>query len=86
MDRPMHVKYIKRKCLVRGCNNIGSFNLSRNREFGGSIIICRDCLQAALNEANALERPATAIKKEPETPAKKKGSKTNGNDKQAKEE
>ena len=56
--REMRVKYLRRKCLVRGCSNIGCYTLSRRREFGNSVMICADCLADAL----ALARPA-----EPET-------------------
>lgn len=47
----MNVKYIRRKCGVRGCKNIGSFSLSRTREMGNSVIICKECLKQALAAA-----------------------------------
>lgn len=43
----MHIKKLKRKCSVRGCRNTDTFALSRTREQGNSIIICRDCLREA---------------------------------------
>lgn len=46
----MNVKKIKRKCDVRGCGNTDSFCISRSRELGGSVIICKRCLSEALEE------------------------------------
>lgn len=44
----MYVKRVRRKCSVRACRRTDSFALSKSREFGNSIIVCRDCLEAAL--------------------------------------
>ena len=45
----MTFKYIKRKCGVRGCKNIGSFVISRTRELGNSVVICKECLETGLD-------------------------------------
>ena len=44
----MYVRQIKRKCGVRGCKNTASFVISKTREMGGSIIMCRECMAEAL--------------------------------------
>ena len=44
----MNYKQVKRKCNVRGCKNTASFHISRTREIGNSVIICKECLQEAL--------------------------------------
>ena len=44
----MHSKKLHRKCSVRGCKNTESFVISLTRELGGSVIICRECLEKAL--------------------------------------
>ena len=75
----MNIRYVKRKCLVRGCNNIGSYNISRRREMGVGIMICKQCLSEALaavigaeqseTEAAVLGRILAAAQKPDETPA-----------------
>ena len=40
----MYAKRLKRKCSVRGCKNTDTFAISRTRELGGSVIICKSCL------------------------------------------
>lgn len=75
----MNIRKVKRKCLVRGCNNIGSYNISRRREMGVGIMICRQCLSEALaavigseqgeTEAAVLGRILAAADKPDETPA-----------------
>lgn len=44
----MYAKRLKRKCSVRGCKNTDTFAISRTRELGGSVIICKSCLGKAL--------------------------------------
>lgn len=44
----MNFKRVKRKCFVRGCKNTDCFHISRNREIGNSVIICKECLRDAL--------------------------------------
>lgn len=45
----MYAKRLKRKCSVRGCKNTDTFAISRTRELGGSVIICKSCLGKALS-------------------------------------
>lgn len=45
----MNFKYVKRKCGVRGCKNTDSFVISRNRELGNSLVLCKDCMKEALD-------------------------------------
>lgn len=44
----MFVKKVKRKCSVRGCKNTECFAISRTREIGNTVIICKSCLGNAL--------------------------------------
>ena len=44
----MYVKKIKRICGVRGCKNTDVFALSKSKDMGNSVIICKDCLKDAL--------------------------------------
>lgn len=43
----MYVRKVKRKCGVRGCKSFEAFAISKTREPGNSIIICRECLKDA---------------------------------------
>lgn len=40
----MYARKVRRKCDVRGCRNIDCFAISKSREPGNSIIICKSCL------------------------------------------
>ena len=42
----MNVKKLKRKCSVRGCKNIETYAISKTREMGNSVIICKECLKS----------------------------------------
>ena len=45
----MFVKKFKKKCGVRGCKNISDvFIISRRREMGNTIAMCRECMADAL--------------------------------------
>lgn len=45
----MFVKKFKKKCGVRGCKNISDvFIISRRRELGNTIAMCRECMIDAL--------------------------------------
>lgn len=56
----MHTKRLKRKCSVRGCKNTASYVISRTRELGHSVILCRECLEQALNAIKVLESEENA--------------------------
>lgn len=60
----MNVKKIKRKCGVRGCKNTASFVISKTREMGGSIIMCRECMADALKSTEGYVEPEK-VKKAP---------------------
>ena len=51
----MFFKRVKRKCHVRGCKNIDSFAISRTREVGNTVIICKSCLERALGAIGEVE-------------------------------
>lgn len=53
----MYIKRIKRKCGVRGCKNTDVFALSKSREMGNSVIICKDCLKDALTSTDNYVEP-----------------------------
>lgn len=59
----MYVKKIKRICGVRGCKNTDVFALSKTREMGNSVIICKDCLKDALASIDNYVEPVK-VKKE----------------------
>ena len=46
----MYIRKLRRKCEVRKCNNKDTFAISRSREAGNTIIVCRECLKDALAE------------------------------------
>ncbi len=62
----MHVKKVKKKCMVKGCRNTDCFSLTAGHEFGNTVIICLDCLKAAAVEAE-LYKPGT-VREKPKTP------------------
>lgn len=64
----MYVKRLKRKCDVRGCKNTDVFAISMAREFGNSVIICKDCLKAALAEVSDYKELPKPIKRETPPP------------------
>lgn len=43
----MYLRKIKKKCGVRGCNCTESYAVSKTREAGNSVIICKNCLKEA---------------------------------------
>ena len=51
----MYVREVKRKCDVRGCNNINCYSISRTREFGNTVIICKSCLGQALGALDEIK-------------------------------
>lgn len=44
----MYARKVKRKCNVRGCKSTDCFAISRTREVGNTVIICKSCLEKAL--------------------------------------
>ncbi len=51
----MYVKQVKRKCSVRGCKNTECFAISRTREVGNTVIICKSCLGKALGAIDEID-------------------------------
>lgn len=56
----MNIKKIRRKCMVRGCSNKETYTVSKNREMGNSVIICRDCAEKILHEIQQSENQTLA--------------------------
>ena len=51
----MFVRQVKRKCSVRGCKNTDCFAISRTREVGNTIIVCKSCLEEALGAIDEMD-------------------------------
>ena len=51
----MFVRQVKRKCSVRGCKNTECFAVSRTREVGNTIIVCKSCLEEALGAIDEMD-------------------------------
>ena len=51
----MFVRQVKRKCSVRGCKNTDCFAISRTREVGNTVIICKSCLGNALSSLDEVD-------------------------------
>lgn len=62
----MRVKKLRRKCDVRGCRNYETYTLTRVRESGNSVIICKSCLEDALKAVK--EYPAEKRKSSENAP------------------
>lgn len=60
----MYAKRIRRRCMVRGCGNVDTFSVSRTREQGNTVIICEECLQAALGAVSDVPPGIPEKKKE----------------------
>lgn len=51
----MFLRQVKRKCSVRGCKCIDCFAISRTREVGNTVIICKSCLEKALGAIDEID-------------------------------
>lgn len=51
----MFVRQVKRKCSVRGCKSTECFAVSRTREVGNTVIICKSCLGKALGAIDEID-------------------------------
>lgn len=51
----MFVRQVKRKCSVRGCKCTECFAISRTREVGNTVIICKSCLGKALGAIDEID-------------------------------
>lgn len=62
----MFIKKFKKKCDVRGCKNTQNvFLLSKRREFGNTVAVCKDCLEKALAQTDSYIEEKK-VKKEPQ--------------------
>lgn len=52
-------KFIKRKCMVSGCKNIGSYSITRRNAFGNSIHICEECARQLTKELDSEKESLT---------------------------
>ena len=60
----MFVKKFKKKCGVRGCKNISDvFIISKRREMGNTVAMCRQCMVDALKATDGYFEPEK-VKKE----------------------
>ncbi len=69
----MFVKKFRKKCGVRGCKNISDvFIISRRREMGNTVAMCRECMADALKatenyvEEVKAKKPITSLFPHPE--------------------
>ena len=63
----MYLRKVKRKCSVRGCKNTQAYAVSRTREAGNSIIMCKQCMEEAAKAVqNFTEPPKTVMKSPPD--------------------
>ena len=42
----LFLRPVSKKCMVKGCRNTRSVAISRNAEFGNTVIICEACIHA----------------------------------------
>ena len=68
--KSIKIKKVKRICGVRGCRNTDCYSIVRGTEFGGSMIMCAECLKDALSAVKAAEKTAKEKAAENATPPK----------------
>ena len=57
----MFVKKFKKKCGVRGCKNVSDvFIISKRREMGNTVAICRECMADALKSTEEYKEEVKA--------------------------
>ena len=57
----MFVKKFKKKCGVRGCKNVSDvFIISRRREMGNTVAMCRECMIDALKSTESYQEEVKA--------------------------
>ena len=42
----LFLRPVSKKCMVKGCKNTRSMAISRNPEFGNTVILCEECRRA----------------------------------------
>ena len=61
----MFVKKFKRKCSVRGCKNVADvYLISRRRDMGNTVAMCKDCLKDALSSIENYKEPEKVKREE----------------------
>ena len=51
----MYIRQVKRKCSVRGCKCTDSYAISKTREVGNTVIICKNCLGEGLKAIDEID-------------------------------
>lgn len=59
-EKYIRIKPVHQQCGVIGCKNKNSYFISRSREAGSSIVICKSCLDELYNEIH--KKPARKSK------------------------
>ena len=49
------LRKVHRQCSVKGCRNTTSYNYSRSREIGNSVIMCERCAREFVGQLDALD-------------------------------
>ena len=42
----LFLRPVVKKCMIKGCRNTDSVAVSRNPEFGNTVILCKECARA----------------------------------------
>ncbi|MGN0163533.1 MAG: hypothetical protein ACI4EA_08160 [Candidatus Ornithomonoglobus sp.] len=65
----IYVKRIRRQCGMRGCRNTDTYSLSQFNEIAaGNIIICKDCLKAAMEAVESCTMPEVDYSRKAQSP------------------
>ena len=56
------IKKVHKKCMMKGCTNRASYQISLSREIGNSIIICKDCANRAVQMIDDYEKNHSTAK------------------------
>lgn len=59
---PYSVRRVRRICDVKGCRNTDCYSISKSRETGNSIIMCRECLAGGLDAIEEVQKNSPAPK------------------------
>lgn len=65
----IYAKRIRRQCGMRGCRNTDTYSLSQFNEIAaGNIIICKDCLKAAMEAVESCTMPEVDYSRKAQSP------------------
>lgn len=59
----IYARRVKRKCDIRGCRNLDCYAISKSREAGNTVIICKECLEGGLDAIEKIGKESPAKKK-----------------------